>query len=425
VETPYRRKNPTHSNDKPILPSSILKAMKSSFQKVWTLALSTLLVLSAITAFAATESSNVSTVKRLDGSTISSQEIDATVTRLMHSAKIPGAGIAILNDQRIVYLKAYGVRDKEKGLPLTQDSVMTAASLAKPAFAYLVMQLVQEGILSLDKPVYQYLPQPLPEYSDYKDLAGDERYKKITARMLLAHTSGFPNWRWANDDKKLSINFEPGLRFAYSGEGIELLQLVVETVTNRSLTGLMRDRIFVPFAMARTSMIWEPRFESDFANAYDEQERSLGPQRWKHPSAAGSMQTTLADYSRFLQAVMHGDGLRKETRDLIVAPQIQILSKHEFPSLSSETTDENKSIRLSYGLGWGLYWTPYGEAFFKEGHDNGLRHYAVCFDKPGIGFLIMTNSENGEGVYKELLESLLKNTYTPIEWERFTPYNQQ
>ncbi|HXE33549.1 MAG TPA: serine hydrolase domain-containing protein [Verrucomicrobiae bacterium] len=399
--------------------------MKTSVLKVKTVALAALLAIAAITAFAATQSSNVSNVKRLDGSTISSQEIDATATRLIDAAKVPGAGIAILNGQRIVYLKAYGVRDKEKGLPLTPDSVMTAASLTKPAFAYLVMQLVQEGVLSLDKPVYQYLPQPLPEYSDYKDLAGDERYKKITARMLLAHTSGFPNWRWANNDKKLNINFEPGLRFAYSGEGIELLQLVVETVTNRSLTGLMRDRIFAPFGMARTSMIWEPRFESDFANAYDEQERSLGPQRRKHPSAAGSMQTTLADYSRFLQAVMHGDGLRKETRDLILAPQIQILSKHEFPSLSSETTDENKSIRLSYGLGWGLYWTPYGEAFFKEGHDDGLRHYAVCFDKPGIGFLIMTNSENGEGIYKELLETLLKNTYTPIEWERFTPYNQQ
>jgi CubicO group peptidase (beta-lactamase class C family) len=399
--------------------------MKTPVLKVRTVALAALLAIAAITAFAATESSNVSSVKRLDGSTISSQEIDATVTRLIDAAKVPGAGIAILNGQRIVYLKTYGVRDKEKGLPLTQDSVMTAASLTKPAFAYLVTQLVQEGVLSLDKPVYQYLPQPLPEYSDYKDLAGDERYKKITARMLLAHTSGFPNWRWANNDKKLNINFEPGLRFAYSGEGIELLQLVVETVTNRSLTGLMRDRIFAPFGMARTSMIWEPRFESDFANAYDEQERSLGPQRRKHPDAAGSMQTTLADYGRFLQAVMHGEGLRKETRDLILAPQIQILSKHEFPSLSSETTDENRSIRLSYGLGWGLYWTPYGEAFFKEGHDDGLRHYAVCFDKPGIGFLIMTNSENGEGIYKELLETLLKNTYTPIEWERFTPYNQQ
>lgn len=301
--------------------------------------------------------------------------------------------------------------------------MFTAASLTKAAFAYMVMQLVQENVLELDKPVYQYLPKPLPEYPEYKDLAGDDRYKKITARMLLDHSSGFPNWRQFNNDKKLNLNFEPGSRFAYSGEGITLMQFVVETVTDRSLAGLMRERIFVPFGMARTSMVWEPRFESDFANAYDENGRSLGPQRRKYPDAAGSMQTTLADYSRFLQAVLRSGGLRKETRDLMLSPQIQILSKHEFPTLATEITDENKSIRLSYGLGWGLYSTPYGNAFFKEGHDDGLRHYAVCFDKPGTCLLIMTNSEFGESIYKELLETLLKNTYTPIEWEGFTPYN--
>jgi CubicO group peptidase (beta-lactamase class C family) len=187
----------------------------------------------------------------------------------------------------------------------------------------------------------------------------------------------------------------------------------------------MRERIFVPFEMARTSMVWEPRFEFDFANAYDENGRSLGPQRRKYPDAAGSMQTTLADYSRFLQAVLRSGGLRKETRDLMLSPQIQILSKHEFPTLSTEITDENKPIRLSYGLGWGLYSTPYGNAFFKEGHDDGLRHYAVCFDKPGACLLIMTNGEFGESIYKELLETLLKNTYTPIEWEGFTPCEQK
>jgi CubicO group peptidase (beta-lactamase class C family) len=394
--------------------------MKASFRKPSAVAFAALLTIALL---AGADSPNVASVKRLDGTTISTSEIDATVTRLMSAAKIPGAGIAILNNQNVVYRKAYGYRDKEKSLPFSEDSVVTAASLTKAAFAYMVMQLVQENVLSLDKPVYQYLSKPLPEYPDYKDLAGDDRYKKITARMLLDHTSGFPNWRWINEDKKLNINFEPGSRFAYTGEGITLLQFVVETVTDRSSAGLMRERIFVPFGMARTSMVWEPRFESDFANAYDENGRSLGPQRRKYPDAAGSMQTTIADYSRFLQAVLRSEGLRKETRDLMLSPQIPILSKHEFPSLATETTDENKSIRLSYGLGWGLYWTPYGEAFFKEGHDDGLRHYAVCFEKPGTCLLIMTNGENGEAIYKELLETLLKNTYTPIEWERFTPYN--
>jgi CubicO group peptidase (beta-lactamase class C family) len=368
---------------------------------------------------------NASSIKRLDGSAITASEMDGTVLRLMHAAKVAGAGIAILNDGKIVYLKTYGFRDLKKSHPLTPDSVMSAASFTKVAFAYMVMQLVQEGVLDLDKPVYQYLSKPLPEYGRYSDLAGDERYKRITARMLLDHTSGFPNWRRFNDDKKLHIHFEPGSRFAYSGEGIALLQLIVETVTKRPLADLMRERVFQPLGMTRTSMVWSWRFESDHANGYDEQENSLGPQRRLRADSAGSMLTTPADFALFMQAVLQGQGLRKETKDLMLSPQIQIHSKREFPPLSSETTEENKPIRLSYGLGWGLYWTPYGKAFFKEGHDDGWRNYTVCFDDARIGIVIMSNSSNGEGIYKELLEISLKNTFTPIEWEGFQAYNEQ
>jgi CubicO group peptidase (beta-lactamase class C family) len=363
-------------------------------------------------------------VKRLDNSTITAAEIDATVTRLMRGAEVTGVGIAIFNNNRIVYLKAYGVRDKEKNLPLTPDSVMTSASLSKSAFASMVVQLVEESVLDWDKPVYQYLPKPLPEYPFYRDLASDPRCKQITLRMLLDHTSGFPNWRSFNDDHKLNFNFTPGSRFAYSGEGILLAQLVVETVTKKPINDVMRQHLFVPDDMTRTSMVWESRFESDYANGYDEYGRSLGPERRTTADAAGSMQTTLRDYANFLQAFLQGRNMKTATREQMLSPQIEILSKHEFPSLATETTTENQSIRLGYGLGWGLYWTPYGRAFFKEGHDEGWRHYAVCFDKPGSGILIMTNSSNGEGIYKEPLETLLKNTYTPIEWEQFTPYNQ-
>ncbi len=395
----------------------------SSIIKTWIAISGVALVLAVTVAIAAVDSPNASSVKRLDGSSISASEIDATVTRLMRAAKVTGVGLAILNDRKIVYLKSYGFRDKEKALPLTPDSVMSGASLTKVAFADMVMQLVQEHRLELDKPVYQYFPKPLPEYPEYKDLAGDDRYKKITSRMLLSHTSGFPNWRWLTDDKKLTIYFEPGSRFAYSGEGLALLQLAVEAVMNKPLGDLMRERVFQPMGMDRTSMVWEQTFEDNYANGYDEEERSLGPQRQKRAVAAGSMLTTPRDFARFIQGVMNGAGLRTETRETMLSPQIQILSKHEFPPLSAETTDENKSIRLSYGLGWGLYWTPHGKAFFKEGHDDGWRNYTVCFDNAKTGILIMTNSSNGEGIYKELLETLLKNSYTPIEWEGFTPYN--
>ena len=242
--------------------------------------------------------------------------------------------------------------------------------------------------------------------------------------MLLSHTSGFPNFRGLNPDLKLNINFEPGSRYAYSGEGILLLQLVVEAVTKRPLKDLMQDRVFQPLGMSRTSMISEERFENDYANGYDEWQRSLGHQQRKAANAAGSMQTTLSDFTKFMQAVMEGTGLRKSTRELMLSPQIQISSKHQFPTLEASTVDGNKAIHLSYALGWGLYWCPYGKAFFKEGHDEGFRNYTVVFDKSKDGIVIMTNSSNGESIFKELLETLLRNTFTPIEWEGFTPYNE-
>ena len=375
-------------------------------------------------AFAAIAAGGPGAFKRLDGSAISQSEIDQTVMRVMKGAEVPGVGLALLNDGEIVYLHGYGLRDKEKNLPFTADTVMPGASLSKVAFAYLVLQLVDEGRLDLDKPVYQYLKKPLPEYSNYKDLADDPRCKLITARMLLSHTSGFPNWRWFDEGKKLQIHFEPGSRFAYSGEGIDLLQLVVEVVTNEDLDDLMQKYVFKPFEMTRTSMIWQERFENDYANGYDENGSSLGPQKRKRADAAGSMQTTIGDFSRFVQGVMQGKRLKKETREQMIRAQIAIAAKHEFPPFENQLTDENKAMRLSYGLAWGLYWTPYGEAFFKEGHDDGWRNYAVCFDKSGTGMVIMTNGSNGEGIYKELLERIMANTFTPIEWEGFTPYDK-
>ena len=150
-----------------------------------------LLAMTATIAFAtAGEQSNV---MRLDGSRITSAEIDATVTRVMHAAQVTRVGLAIFDHGKVVYRKTYGIRNQEKNLPLTENSVMTAASFSKVAFAYMVMQLVDERMLDLDKPVDQYLPKPLPEYPAYKDLAHDLRYQRITARMLLSHTSGFPN----------------------------------------------------------------------------------------------------------------------------------------------------------------------------------------------------------------------------------------
>jgi len=361
-------------------------------------------------------------VYRPNGTPLAVSAIDSSVTELMKGAHVTGTGIAIFDHGEIAYLKAYGLRDTEKGLPLTPDSVMTSASLSKSAFATVGMRLVQEHSLNLDKPIVEYLPKPLPEYPRYADLKGDDRYKRLTLRVLLSHTSGFPNWRAFEDDRKLKIHFDPGKRYAYSGEGVDLAQLVVETVTGKSLSMVMEQHLFKPLRIERTSMVWKPEFDTDFANGYDEYGRSLGPEKRSVPDAAGSMQTTLRDYARFLRAILRHDVLSGETTAEMLSPQVAISSMRQFPSLSPETTDAYKTIALSYGLGWGLCSSPYGKAFFKEGHDEGWRHLALCFEN-GTGILIMTNSSNGEGIFKPMIDSLLGPTSFPFDWEGYTPYN--
>jgi CubicO group peptidase (beta-lactamase class C family) len=359
---------------------------------------------------------------RPDGARITDAQAHQIVSRLIERAHVTGAGIVLFHGGRIAYLHAFGLRDTHQQLPLTPDSVMTAASLTKAAFATLVMRLVEHSSLDLSTPLVQYLSRPLPQR--YSDLEGDERYLRFTLGILLSHTSGLQNWRAFEDDRKLRIHFDPGSRFAYSGEGIDLAQLAVERATGKPLESLMQEQLFGPLNMTRTSMVWNPAFEGNFANGYDEQGRSLGPQRRAAADAAGSMQTTLRDYATFLSALLTGEVLGREAMEQMLAPQISIHSAHQFPTLSEATTRANDGIHLAYGIGWGLYDSPYGKAFFKEGHDDGLRHLTLLFAAHGDGILIMTNSANGEGIYKPLFDALLGPTAFPFEWEGYTPSDQ-
>jgi len=359
------------------------------------------------------------TITRLDGSKISYADIDAQVNRMMQAGHVSGLGVAILNKRKVAYLKAYGYRDTAKREPLTVDSIMTAASFTKSTLAYAVMQMVEDGTLRLDAPVQSYLPKPLPTYEGYDELARDDRYKKITIRMLLDHTTGFDNLRRPRIGGKVVIRFEPGSRYAYSGEGIRLLQLVVEEVTHRPLNDVLKARIYGPFNMRRSSMTWQPQYEADHALPHDKNNAPLVLNKRLTADAAGSMQTSIADFSRLIEAVMQGKRLKRTTRDEMFRPQVEIFSRYQFPTMSTETTDANRAIRLSYGLGWGLFFTPVGKAIFKEGHDNGWQHYTVMFDDAGSGIVLMSNSDNAEGIFQGLLETLLGNKWTPVEWEGF------
>lgn len=364
------------------------------------------------------------TVTRLDGVRMTGAEVDAAVERLVDAAHVTGLAVAIINDGQVVHLHGYGVRDREKHLPLTPTSVMYGASFTKAAFAYLVMQLAEEGRIDLDRPIEQMLPKPLPAYEKYQDLSADRRWKRFTPRMLLSHTSGMPNYRFLNDDEKLDIKFEPGMRYAYSGEGINLLQFVMEAGLGMDVGTLMQARVFDRFGMSRTSMTWRDDFSGDLALGHDESGASLGHRKRGGVRAAGSMDTTPADFARFLAAVTRGEGLSSASWAEMFRPQVHVFSVQQFPTTSSETTSDNRGIALAYGLGWGVFTSPFGPAVFKEGHDDGWNNYALVFPSSRTALLLMSNSSNGEGIFRALADELLGKTCLPWFWEGYIPFDQ-
>jgi CubicO group peptidase (beta-lactamase class C family) len=127
----------------------------------------------------------------------------------MARARVPGLAIALVADTRLVWNGTFGWANSATGAPVTQETVFEAASLSKPVFAYAVLQLVDAGVLELDVPLVRYLP------GGY-DVGEDPRVAQITARHVLSHRTGFPNWRAPGTP--LTINFAPGERFSYSGE---------------------------------------------------------------------------------------------------------------------------------------------------------------------------------------------------------------
>jgi serine-type D-Ala-D-Ala carboxypeptidase/endopeptidase len=371
------------------------------------------------------------TIKRINRSKITVDSLNSKIEYLMKAANVSGVAISIFNDNKPKFTKTYGLRNIQQKEPLTENSILYAASFSKAVFAYIIMQYVDKKVLDLDKPLTEYLSKNLTEYSfnsamrGYQDLANDTRYNKITARMYLNHTTGFPNWRWFEEDKKIKINFEPGTRYSYSGEGMYLLQFVLEEITKKDYETIAQELVFQPLGMTNTSQLWQEKFDTSICYGHNSNGQPYKLSKPKTAKATGSMSTTLKDFTKFYTALINGKGISKRSFKALISKQVTIKSKSQFGPLSKIDSTDNDNIQLGYGLGLGVFKTPYGTAFFKEGHDDGWGHYSICFPDKKIAIIIMTNNDNGESIFKELLAYAIGDTFTPWRWENYIPYDQK
>jgi CubicO group peptidase (beta-lactamase class C family) len=350
---------------------------------------------------------------------------DALAARAMAGTGAKGLAIAVVTDGGVQYVRSYGVRNAANA-PLETKTIMYGASLTKAVFAYYVMQLVDEGKFTLDTPIDKILPKPLPDYTDpavedkyarWSDLKGDERWRKLTPRILLSHGSGFANFGFLEPDGKLKFHFDPGTRYAYSGDGLILLQFVIETAFGIDIGKDMAARIFNPLGMTNTDLMWRSDFAKNLADGFDAQGKAEPHDERSTPRAAGSMDTTIEDMAKFAVAYLSGRGLSPASRAELTKAQLPITTKTQFPTLSPELPLDQRRKNLAAGLGVVVFDGPLGRGFFKGGHNDTTGNTWVCVERSRQCVVIMANDVRAEAAFPALVREVLGETGVPYDWE--------
>ena len=346
-------------------------------------------------------------LKKPDRATI--ERLENLLPDLMHKAVIPGLSIALIRDGKTYWVHGFGIRNTQTGEPVTLETTFEAASLSKPVLAYGVLKLVDAGQLDLDKPLSAYLPKPYIE--------GDPQLNKITARFVLSHRTGFPNWRGS---KPLSIHFTPGERFSYSGEGFVYLAKVVEQITGRPLNDYMTETVFIPLGMTSSSYVWRSDYDTRTAtghNADGDPEEKWKP---KDANAAASLETTAKDYALFVEAILRRTGLRPGTLNEMETPQIAV-----DPDCVScvDKTPAQLSKTIFWGLGWGIERTSAGDAIWHWGDNGVFKCMVLAYPKRKFGVVMFANSDNGLTIVQPVMEAALGGNHSEFAWMKVENYD--
>jgi CubicO group peptidase (beta-lactamase class C family) len=356
--------------------------------------------------------------------------IDAEVGKIMAGTHANGMAVAVIDHGKVGYVHAYGIRNA-KGDPLATDTVMYGASITKTVFAYTVMQLVDQGKLKLDTPIKDDLDRPLPtygpdpvfpdKYGPYKDLADDPRWEKITPRMCLTHSTGFSNFWFIEPDQKLHIHFEPGTRFSYSGEGFILLQFAIEHGRKAQGLGLdvgdLTSANFERLRMTRTSLAWHNGTDTNVADGWNDQGQPQPHDKRSKVRAAGSMNTTISDLSKFAAALVSGDGLSAASRAEITRPGLHITTANLFPLFQPDVPAREQRKDLYAGLGVVVFDGPQGHGFYKGGHDGQTANTMVCIESGQRCVVILSNDVRSEAGFADIVRFILGDTGVPFDWE--------
>ncbi len=327
-------------------------------------------------------------------------ELEARLPALIEAAEIPGLSIALVDDGEVVWKGAFGVLSATSGEPVDSRTIFEAASLSKPVTAFVAMRFVERGELELDRPLRDYLPNARMEH--------DDRYRQITPRMVLSHSSGLPNW----GGDRLDLEFDPGSGFRYSGEGYVYLQRVLEHIAGRPLADLAGEDVFERLAMGHTSFVWMDAYENRVAFGHDAVGRSHSIRRPREANAAASLLTTAGDYGRLLATVLTRTNLPPDLYDDMLGPIVSA----RVPWAPAEASEG-----VEWALGWGV--EPDAGILWHWG-DNGNFEAFVAGDlRSRRGFVYFANSTHGLSISEEIGRMVFGRKIRGPSWGGYDRYD--
>jgi CubicO group peptidase (beta-lactamase class C family) len=331
---------------------------------------------------------------------------------IAQSTTVPGVSMALVAEGRLLWRGAFGVKDYASKAPVDHDTVFEAGSVSKTVFAYVVMKLCEKGVFDLDAPLTKYTPD--------RFLAGDPRLDRITVRHVLSHTSGFQNWRSVTDP--LKIQFTPGERWEYSGEGYSYLQSAVTHVAGHAdpkscktfedgvkvcatdIDAYMKANLLAPFGMTSSGYL----YQEGMARPHDGKgnmlaDRKTTPIDAARYASAGGLHTTATDYAKFLIEFIDpkpSDAFRLSAGSVkeMVRPQVKV------------------NDALSWGLGWAIDHKKNGVELISHSGDNpGFKALTAASVSQRSGFVIMTNGDRGfEDIIMKVISSEPMRQFLPV-----------
>jgi CubicO group peptidase (beta-lactamase class C family) len=296
--------------------------------------------------------------------------LDLKLDRLRRRLMIPGFSAAVVRDQEILWARGFGCADIAAGTPATPNTPYHLASLTKPVAATVLLQLVEEEIVSLEDPITNY---GLDSSSE----------RTVLVRHLLSHTS----------------QGVPGRRYRYCGDCFGLIDKVMEAATGKTFRDLLIERILEPLQLADTmpapSGAQVEAYASGDSNAYQDVWDRLATPYWlvrgygnvvgdyaDYFGSAAGLISSVVDYARFDAAIDRNELIAAETQNLAWTP---------FTS--------NGGRRLPYGYGWFIQERKGLRYVWHYGYWNSTSTLIVKVPERGLTFLIFANSDRLSSPY--------------------------